>query len=148
MKRRRVLTVVTLGATAGCFRRFTADRADGPPSVDAPTVELAPGEETTATVIAENVGSMSIHTLVAPPDGERESRPVVELADENLSPSPTSVNESMPPEWHWSPPRARVTYEAPIRVPDDVSSGTYDYRVGISKETDRDSEPIEIRVTA
>src|SRR6056297_3339262 len=104
MQRRNVLVVAgtTLAGTAGCLRRLTVDEADGPPAVDAPTVQLAPGEETTATVTAENVGSMSISTLFAPQDGERESRPVVELEEENLSPSPTSVNESMPPEWHWS----------------------------------------------
>jgi hypothetical protein len=122
MDRRRLLAVAgaALGGTAGCIEQFTADRADGPPAVDAPTVELGPGEEVAATVTAVDIGSMSINTLAAPADSARESRPVVGLDEENLSPSPSSVNESMPPEWNWSPPRATITYEAPIRVPSDV----------------------------
>ncbi|WP_336328727.1 hypothetical protein [Halovenus sp. HT40] len=148
MKRRRLL--VTMGAalfgTAGCLRRLTVDEADGPPSVDTPTVELGLGEEATVTVTAENVGSMSINTLVAPADSSRESRPVVGLDEENLSPSPTSVAESMPPDWNWSPPRATISYEAPVRVPSDVSPGVYDYPVTVSKDGVRESGPIRVRV--
>jgi hypothetical protein len=148
MKRRRLL-VITGGAlcgTAGCLRRVTVNEADGAPSVDAATVELGPGEEATVTVTAENVGSMSINTFVAPADSSRESKPVVGLDEENLSPSPTSVAESMPPDWNWSPPRATISYEAPIGVPSDVSPGVYDYPVTVSKDGIRESEPIRVRV--
>ncbi|WP_436901159.1 hypothetical protein [Halovenus halobia] len=150
MRRRHLLSVAgaTLGASAGCLRRLTADRADGPPSVDAPTVELAPGEETMATVTARNVESMTINVFAVAVEDKRATRPGVAINDDHLTPTPTSAEDSMPPNWYWSPPRATVTYETPIRVPTDVSPNTYEYPVNISKDSDRASEPIRVRVTA
>jgi hypothetical protein len=146
MKRRGLLALAggTLATSAGCLRRLTADRANGPPSVDAPTVELAPGEETMATVTARNVESMSISVLFRTDN----KRPAVTIGDEYLTPTPTSAEDSMPPTWYWSPPRATVTHETPIRVASDVSPGTYEYRVGVSKGSNRASDPITLRVTA
>mgnify|MGYP002763877262 CR=1 FL=1 len=149
MKRRDLLALAggTLVTSAGCLRRLRADRADGPPSVDAPTVELVAGEETTATVRAENVESMTINVFAVPVENERASRPRVTIGDEYLTPAPISTEESMPPNWYWSPPRATVTHETPLRVPDDVSPGTYEYPVNISKGSRRESDPLEVRVT-
>lgn len=150
MKRRRVLAVAILGASGGCLRRLTADEADGPPSVDAPTVELGQGEETTVTVEAENVGSMQISATMASADDPHVPQPSINISEVTLTPHPNYVQESYPPYWNWSLPRATVTCEVPISVSGEVPPKDYLYTATVWRSDDRGSEsvtdPIRVRV--
>ena len=152
MKRRRLLAVAgaALSGSAGCLRRLTADEADGPPSVDAPTVELGPGEETTVTVEAENLGSMQIIATMASADDPDVPQPSINLSDATLTPHPNYVQESYPPYWNWSLPRATVTCEVPISVTGKVPPREYVFTATVWRSEDRNSEPasdpIRVRV--
>lgn len=137
MKRRHTLALLgsVLAGTAGCLD------ASGPPSVTGTEPTLAPGEQSTVSVEAENVGSMHVSAL--PAMSPAPDAVYIDLTDADLTPDPSSGAESFPPYWNWGRSRQSVTVTLPLRIGSDVRSGDYEYGVAVWNDADRSSEGTE-----
>ncbi|MFC4543452.1 hypothetical protein ACFO5R_16090 [Halosolutus amylolyticus] len=105
----------------------------GSPGVDGAEPELAPGEETTITVTAHNVGSL----ILSLPHSRERVR--IDVNDASVSPSPTSQEDSYPPYWNWWRPRQTVEVVVPVSVAADAEPGTVRYGVTVWNRSDREA---------
>ena len=141
MNRRRFAAgLLTAGTVplAGC-----GSDGEWDPSIDADAPTLSPGEETTVTVRASDVGGFAFRP---PPDGISIGWTA---SERSVSPPPDSGEDSAPPRWFWSR-RTDVTVEVPIAVAETADPGEYQYGVVVFPNDDSDrevSESFDITVT-
>ena len=142
MKRRKfssaLLTVGTV-AVAGCI-------GDGEwsPTIDGGELRLSPGEESTITVEATDIGGFSFQPE---PEGVTIE---TDLSEINVTPPPDSGGDSDPPQWYWSS-RTDVTVEAPITIAESVEPGEYQYGVTVYLNDDSDrtvQEEFDLTITS
>ena len=135
MNRRSLITsfvsagVITL---AGCSsRRGSSQEGKWNPTIKGNLLDLSPGEESTITVQATDVGGFSFHL---PPEGIDIG---TSRSERDVSPSPDSGADSAPPQWFWSS-RTDVTVEVPVFISDTIEPSEYQYGVTVYSGEDSD----------
>ncbi|QAU12333.1 hypothetical protein EKH57_06155 [Halorubrum sp. BOL3-1] len=131
MNRRRFTAALLAAGTvplAGC-----GSDGEWNPTVDGDTPTLSPGEDTTVTVRATDVGGFAFRS---PPNGITIGWAA---SKRDVSPPPDSGEDSAPPRWFWSR-RTDVTVEVPIAAAETVDPGTYQYGVTVVPDDDSERE--------
>lgn len=125
MNRRKVLQGAGgagIAAMSGCLGTLNQITGDGwSPRVEGENPTIAPGEESTLTVEATDIGGFQF--ILPESEGINFK---TSLDDTTVSPMPDSGNDSLPPQWFW-PSRTDVTVTTPVVVAEDVIPGEYEY---------------------
>ena len=109
-----LLVVVLAVCLAGC-----AGVTDSPPPAPTLGVEngtLAPGETTTLTIQATNVGELTYGL---------ENDTALAVTELDAEPPPTSGADSYPPHWFWSSPPESVTVTITLTAAETARPGAY-----------------------